>query len=79
MERGRPGLDLTPLLCHFGTTNEDLPKEMIEEMKDYLPEAEMHFYAAGHAFANVARPSFAPAAAELAHQRSAACLDKVMA
>ena len=52
--------------------------EMIEEMKAYLPEAEVHIYEAGHAFANDARPSYVAEAAELAHQRSEAFLGKVL-
>ena len=67
-----------PLLCHFGTKDDHVPEEMIEEMKAYLPEAEVHMYEAGHAFANDARPSYVAEAADLAHQRSAAFLSKVL-
>jgi len=67
-----------PLLCHFGTTDEHVPMEMIDEMKAYLPEAEVQLYEAGHAFANDARPSYVAEAAELAHQRSEAFLAKVL-
>lgn len=68
-----------PLLCHFGTRDDHVPQAMIDEMTAYLPEAEVHLYEAGHAFANDARPSYVPEAAELAQQRSAAFLDKVLA
>ncbi len=67
-----------PLLCHCGSTDEHVPMEMVEQMKDYLPEAEVHIYEAGHAFANDARPSYVPEAAKLAHQRSEAFLAKVL-
>ncbi|WP_227010379.1 dienelactone hydrolase family protein [Pelagibius marinus] len=67
-----------PLLCHCGTSDEHVPLEMVEQMKDYLPEADVQIYEAGHAFANDARPSYVAAAADLAHQRSAAFLAKVL-
>ena len=67
-----------PLLCHCGTGDEHVPMEMVEQMKDYLPEAEVQIYEAGHAFANDARPSYLPEVAELAHQRSEAFLAKVL-
>lgn len=68
-----------PLLCHCGITDEHVPLEMVKELMAYLPEAEVQMYEAGHAFANDARPSYVPEAAELAHQRSAAFLDRVLA
>jgi carboxymethylenebutenolidase len=67
-----------PLLCHFGSKDDHVPQEMIDQMTAYLPQAEVHMYAAGHAFANDARPSFVAEAAELAHRRSEAFLDKVL-
>jgi len=69
----------TPLLCHFGTRDDHVPADMVAQMKAYLPEAEVHMYEAGHAFANDARPAFVAEAAELAHQRSEAFLDKILA
>jgi len=65
-----------PLLCHFGTRDEHVPPEMIEQAKAYLPDAEVYMYEAGHAFANDARPSYVAAAADLAHQRTEAFLAK---
>jgi carboxymethylenebutenolidase len=48
---------------------------MIEQMKAYLPDAEVHLYEAGHAFANDARPAaYVAAAADLAHRRTEAFL-----
>jgi len=67
-----------PLLCHFGSQDDHVPAEMRAEMQAYLPEAEVHLYEAGHAFANDARPSYVPAAAQLAHQRSEAFIAKVL-
>jgi len=67
-----------PLLCHFGSQDDHVPPEMIDEAKAYLPEMEVHLYEAGHAFANDARPSYVPEAAALAHRRSEAFLSKVL-
>lgn len=67
-----------PLLCHFGTQDDHVPAEMRAEMQACLPEAEVHLYEAGHAFANDARPSYVAAAAELAQQRSEAFIAKVL-
>lgn len=63
-----------PLLAHFGTGDDHVPAEMREAAQAYLPEMEVHLYEAGHAFANDARPSFVPEAAELAHERTEAFL-----
>ncbi|SFI14446.1 dienelactone hydrolase family protein [Albimonas pacifica] len=63
-----------PMLGHFGTTDDHVPPAMLEEAKAALPEWEIHMYEAGHAFANDARPSYAPDAAALAHERSLAFL-----
>ena len=68
-----------PLLCHFGTKDDHTPPEMVEQMKAYLPDAEVHMYEAGHAFANDARPTvYVAEAADLAHQRTEAFLDKAL-
>lgn len=61
-----------PFLGHFGTTDDHVPPEMLEEAKAYLPEMEVHMYEAGHAFANDARPSYVAEAADLAHARTQA-------
>jgi carboxymethylenebutenolidase len=68
-----------PLLGHFGSTDDHVPQEMLDEAKAYLPEMEIHMYEAGHAFANDARPSYVKDAADLAHQRTEAFLKRVMA
>jgi len=63
-----------PLLGHYGTEDEHVPPEMLDQAKAYLPEMEVHMYEAGHAFANDARPSYVAEAAELAHERTKAFL-----
>ena len=68
-----------PLLGHFGSKDDHTPPEMLAQAKAYLPSMETHLYDAGHAFANDARPSYVPDAADLAHERTEAFLDKVMA
>lgn len=67
-----------PLLCHFGTRDDHVPMDMVEQAKAYLPEAEVHMYEAGHAFANDARPTYVAEAADLAHERTVAFLSKVL-
>lgn len=59
-----------PLLAHFGETDDHTPPELIAETQARLPGIEVHMYPAGHAFANDARASHVPDAAELAHRRS---------
>lgn len=63
-----------PVLAHFGTLDDHVPPEMRAEAQAALPQMEVHLYEAGHAFANDARPSYVPEAAELAHARSEAFL-----
>ncbi|WP_269583941.1 dienelactone hydrolase family protein [Roseibium sp. Sym1] len=67
-----------PVLGHFGTSDDHVPPEMLDQAKAYLPELEVHMYDAGHAFANDARPSYVAGAADLAHQRTEAFLEKVI-
>ena len=69
-----------PMLFHFGTADSHVPPEMVEEARAALPAAEFHMYEAGHAFANDARPAdYVAEAAELAHKRTAAFIDEVLA
>jgi carboxymethylenebutenolidase len=65
-----------PLLCHFGAQDDHTPPEMIEQLRSCLPDAEIHVYETGHAFANDARSTYVAEAAELAHQRTEAFLKK---
>lgn len=60
-----------PFLGHFGLGDDHVPVEMVEEAQAAFPEMEVHMYDAGHAFANELRPSYVPAAAEVAHARTA--------
>lgn len=70
----------TPVLGHFGTTDGHVPPEMLDAARAALPLLEIHMYQAGHAFANDARPdSYNADAAELAHQRTAAFVQKHLA
>ena len=59
-----------PLQGHFGSHDDHTPPDVLKEVREYLPDIEMHLYEAGHAFANDARPSHVPEAAELAHERT---------
>ena len=63
-----------PVLCHFGTTDDHTPPDLVAEAQAYLPELEVHMYEAGHAFANDARATYVADAAELAHERTVAFL-----
>lgn len=65
-----------PLMGHFGTNDDHVPPEMLDQAKAYLPDMEVHMYDAGHAFANDARPTYVADAAELAHERTGAFLAK---
>ncbi|PWK58180.1 dienelactone hydrolase family protein [Roseicyclus mahoneyensis] len=59
-----------PFMAHFGSLDDHVPPEMREAAKAALPGMEVHLYDAGHAFANDARPSHVPAAANTAHART---------
>ncbi len=69
----RPNCDM---LFHFGETDTaNTPPEVIEQVREAIPTAEMHVYAAGHAFANDVRKTYVPEATETANARSLAFLD----
>lgn len=59
-----------PFQGHFGSADDHVPPEMLEEAKAYLPDMEVFMYDAGHAFANDARPSYVADAAATAHART---------
>lgn len=63
-----------PVLGHFGSSDDHVPPDMLQDAKTALPELVVHMYDAGHAFANDVRPSYVAAAADLAHQRTEAFL-----
>lgn len=65
-----------PMLFHFGETDDHTPADVIAAVRAAVPAAEIHSYAAGHAFANDVRPSFVEAAATTARERSLAFLNK---
>lgn len=68
-----------PMLFHCASTDSHAPPEVIEQVRAALPEAEILMYEAGHAFANDARPAdYVSDAADLAHERTAQFLDKVL-
>ena len=68
-----------PMLFHFGTRDDHSPAEVIEQVRAAFPEAEIHLYDAGHAFANDARSSYVGDAAKTAHARTEAFLDRILA
>ena len=60
-----------PVLLHFGADDDHIGNDQIDAVRSAHPEVEISLYkGAGHAFANEARASFVPAAADLARQRS---------
>ena len=67
-----------PLQCHFGRQDDHTPPEIVDQLRATFPEAEVHMYDAGHAFANDVRSSYVAEAADLAHQRSEAFLARVL-
>lgn len=63
-----------PMLFHFGETDSFSPPEVIEAVRTTVPDAEIHVYKAGHAFANDARATYVPEAAVPARERTLAFL-----
>jgi len=63
-----------PVLGHFGTRDDHVPAEMLEQARAALPGMTVHLYEAGHGFANDMRPNHRPDCARLAHARSEAFL-----
>ena len=60
-----------PVMYHFGTEDKSIPLAEIEGMKALHPGGIFHLYAgAGHGFNCDRRPSYDPAAAALARQRT---------
>jgi carboxymethylenebutenolidase len=59
---------IAPTQCHFGRSDNHTPAEIVNDFRAKYPEADVHMYEAGHAFANNARPSYVATAAERAHQ-----------
>ncbi|WP_196159674.1 dienelactone hydrolase family protein [Reinekea sp. G2M2-21] len=73
------GLPLkAPFQGHFGRVDGHTPKDVIDQVQRSLPEIEVYWYDAGHAFANDARPSYMPEAAGLAHARAASFFERYL-
>ncbi|MGA7156948.1 MAG: dienelactone hydrolase family protein [Acidobacteriaceae bacterium] len=64
-----------PVELHFGEADDHIGKDQIDAVRTAHPDVEIFLYeGAGHAFANEARSSFVPEAAEQAAERSLAFL-----
>jgi len=72
------GVPRCPMLFHFGESDPYSPPDVIAAVRAALPEAEIHVYAAGHAFANDARSSvYVADAAKTAWDRSVRFLKRL--
>lgn len=59
-----------PVICHFGKTDQSIPRDKIEHFEQMRPEVQVHLYEAGHGF-NSPRPTHHNAeAAKLARDRT---------
>jgi carboxymethylenebutenolidase len=61
---------LCPVLLHFGDHDKGIPLADVEKIRRAHPDVAIHIYPAGHGFNCTARPSYNPAAADLARQRT---------
>ncbi len=68
-----------PVMFHFGRQDTHIPAEEVEKIHFAHPEVEIFWYDAGHAFNCDPRPSYNPAAAKEARQRSLEFLKKHLA
>jgi carboxymethylenebutenolidase len=59
-----------PVLYHFGTQDKGIPLSEVEKLEAADPKGVFYVYEAGHGFSCDQRPSFSPAAAALARQRT---------
>ena len=65
-------------LFHFGESDQHSPPEVIDRVKQNIPDAECYIYDAGHAFANDARPNlYVDDATKLARDCSLEFLNRV--
>lgn len=69
----------SPTLLHYGETDHTIPMADVERIRTGRPECELHVYPAGHGFNCDERPSFEPASAALAWERSMRWLDTHLA
>jgi carboxymethylenebutenolidase len=63
-----------PVLLHFGTLDTGIPVAEAQKVQARYPQAEVHFYEAGHGFSCDARAAYDAASAALAWQRTLAFL-----
>jgi carboxymethylenebutenolidase len=68
-----------PVMLHFGSQDTHIPAADVEKVHSAHPEVEIFWYDAGHAFNCDPRPSYNPAAAKEARQRSLEFLKKYLA
>ena len=65
-------------LFHFGKSDQHSPPEIIDEVRQNIPDAECYVYDSGHAFANDARSDFYDEdATGLARERSLEFLNRI--
>jgi carboxymethylenebutenolidase len=67
-----------PVMLHFGKQDSHIPASEVEKVHSAHPEVEIFWYDAGHAFNCEPRPSYNPAAAQEARQRSLDFLKKTL-
>jgi carboxymethylenebutenolidase len=65
-----------PVMLHFGKLDKHIPKEDVDKIEAAHPEVQIFWYEADHGFNCNERPSYNPAAARLARERSLAFLKK---
>jgi carboxymethylenebutenolidase len=61
---------LCPVLLHFGDRDKSIPLTDVEKIRRAHPDIMIHVYPAEHGFSCAARPSYNPAAADLAWRRT---------
>ncbi len=59
-----------PVLLHFGDRDKSIPLADVEKIRRAHPDITIHIYPAEHGFNCTARPSYNPAAADLARRRT---------
>ncbi len=59
-----------PVMFHFGEKDTHIPLSVVNEIKRAHPQGIYHLYPAEHGFNCTHRPSFEPASAKLANERS---------
>ena len=68
-----------PLLMHFGAKDASIPPEMVQQIREAHPQADIHVYEADHGFNCDRRGSYDEKAATLAGERTLAFFEKVLA